>query len=438
MPFKVLHRDSNGQYMGAMDLIRTFIGVVCLVAVCSADAQTYRDTFTAVTPKSFDNGGEVSRQFHLHAESYLRTATIARTGAVTPLGTSDNPDLAALPVASRDGEATFAEYVASDPLLDAVIVVHGDGIVFEAYPNMEPWQRHFGWSVTKVFTSTAVAALAGRERIDMNAAIETYLPTLADTAWDGIRVQDIADMASGIDCLDSDGYQEPTTCIYTMEEALGVTAPTGRTLNFLDHVKGMQSHREPGTRYEYVSANTNVLMLLIEAVTQQPFAEAVRDLLWDPIGAEADALMVISPEGYAYGSGGLHARLHDVARFGQIYTQPSASRVLSPTMIERIQASGVPLDPSVDKRLAERFEAFGDDTPVRAGWQWDMIWADGGIYKGGYSGQGLYVDPGRQLVVAWFGTGLDYNEQRNDMLSISRQLARSGLFDDAITSRRDH
>ena len=107
-------------------------------------------------------------------------------------------------------------------------------------------------------------------------------------------------------------------------------------------------------------------------------------------------------------------------------------------MIERIQASGVPLDPSVNERLAERFEAFGADTPVRAGWQWDMIWADGGMYKGGYSGQGLYVDPGRQLVVAWFGTGLDYNEQRNDMLPISRQLARSGLFDDATTSQRDH
>ena len=215
MPFEVLHCDSSGQYMGVMNLIRTFIGVVGLVAVCSADAQTYRDTFTAVTPKSFDSGGEVSRQFHLHAESYLRTATIARTGAVTPLGSLEDPHLAALPVTARDGEATFAEYVSTDPLLDAVIVLHGNDVVFEAYPNMEPWQRHFGWSVTKVVTSSAVAALASRERIDMGASIQSYLPTLADTAWEGIRVQDIADMASGIDCLDSDGYQEPTSPAFT-------------------------------------------------------------------------------------------------------------------------------------------------------------------------------------------------------------------------------
>ena len=74
-------------------------------------------------------------------------------------------------------------------------------------------------------------------------------------------------------------------------------------------------------------------------------------------------------------------------------------------------------------------DAFGDDLPVRAAWQWDLVWEDGGMYKGGYSGQGLYVDPDRRLVIAWFGTGDDFDAKSNDMRAISRQLARSALFE---------
>ena len=50
------------------------------------------------------------------------------------------------------------------------------------------------------------------------------------------------------------------------------------------------------------------------------------------------------------------------------------------------------------------------------------------MFKGGYSGQGLYVDPARDLVVAWFGTGENYGSTIHSLRSIARQLARSGLF----------
>jgi CubicO group peptidase (beta-lactamase class C family) len=187
----------------------------------------------------------------------------------------------------------------------------------------------------------------------------------------------------------------------------------------------MQMHREAGTKHEYVSANTNVLMLVIEAVTGKPLAAVLQDLLWSAIGAEADALMVISNTGYAYASGGLDARLRDVVRFGQIYTQPELSRVISQPTISAIQNGGIALDPDSLRRLGQTLD---EDLPVRASWQWDMIWSDGAMYKNGYLGQGLYVDPARALIVAWFGTGLNYNERENDMLAVSRQMARSGLF----------
>lgn len=407
-------------------MIKLLVGALgCLVAIASA-AQEFRDTFTAVTPKNFDSGGEISRQFHLNAESYLGMAAVARRTEARVLPLAPSRTLAEQTVSYNGAELDFADYVARDPLIDGVVVLHAGEIVFEAYPNMQSWQRHFAWSVTKVVTSTMLATLSERGQVDMSAPVDRYVPALEDSAWAGVALQDIADMASGIDCLDSDGYQDPATCIYTMEESLDITAPTGRDPDFIEHLQGMQTLRAAGTKNEYVSANTNVLMLVIEAVAGESYASTLQELIWNAIGAEADALMAISEQGYAYASGGLHARLRDVARFGQIYSQPELSGVLSPTTVQSIQESGVDLAP---EDLQQLKEDFGDDVPVRSGWQWDLIWPDGAMFKGGYSGQGLYVDPDRELVIAWFGTGLDYEEITNAMLPVSRQLARSGLFD---------
>ncbi len=407
-------------------LLSLTITAAALSSPAFLQAEASRDDFTAVTPTNFDAGGAVSRQFHLNAESYRTTATIARRGPARELEVAPSEELADFSVRYRGGRARFEDYAGRDALLDAVIVLHEGSVVFEAYPAMEPWQRHFAWSVSKVVAAAGIAALVTDGRVDLDAPVDRYVGELADTAWAGIRVRDIANMASGIDCLDDDGYQDKTTCIYRMEETLGITAPTGFDSGFVDHLSAMQRRGDPGLRYEYVSANTNVLMLIIEAVTAQPYAAAIRELIWDRIGPEADALIAISDDGHAYASGGIIARLRDIARFGQLFVSPEAFGVFDKSLVDDMRRTGVPLGKDVKIEL---IETFGADLPVRAGWQWDRIWEDGGMYKGGYLGQGLYVDPDRALVIAWFGTGLDFNERKNDMLPIARQLAGSGLFD---------
>jgi hypothetical protein len=53
---------------------------------------------------------------------------------------------------------------------------------------------------------------------------------------------------------------------------------------------------------------------------------------------------------------------------------------------------------------------------------------DGDFYKGGYGGQGLYISPRRDLVIAFAGA-FDTGGPASEMASVARQLARSGLFD---------
>jgi hypothetical protein len=47
--------------------------------------------------------------------------------------------------------------------------------------------------------------------------------------------------------------------------------------------------------------------------------------------------------------------------------------------------------------------AYGSTRPP-PGRQWNFITDEGDLFKGGFGGQGLYVSPGRDLVVAFAGT----------------------------------
>lgn len=413
-------------------VLRKFTLLAALLSCNTGFAQVSHEKYLSVTPGNFDSGGDISLQFHLNAESYKRSATIAAVGESYPLAVNLSADLASHAVNLRGESSSFADYVAQDPYLDGVVVVHSGTIVFEAYPRMQAWQRHYAWSVTKVLTSAIVATLVADGLVDMSAPIERYVPAFNNTAWAGTSVRDISNMASGIDCRDSDGYQDTGTCVYRMEESLNITAPTGEPVEFIKHVQAMPRLRPAGTLSEYVSANTNVLMLLIESVTGSSFADAARARIWSRMGAESEALISVSAEGFAFASGGLSARLRDVARFGMVFSDKRRFPDVAETMIAELRAGGGIVQPPHNQESLR--DKYGNDRPSRAGWQWDEVWDDGALYKSGYLGQGLYVDPDRQLVIAWFGTGINYDEDATAMPGVARQLAVSGLFDDTAAS----
>ena len=61
-------------------------------------------------------------------------------------------------------------------------------------------------------------------------------------------------------------------------------------------------------------------------------------------------------------------------------------------------------------------------------YQWGAVFEDGDLYKGAHGGQGLYISPAKDLVIAYFGTS-NIDRERNQLNVISRQLSKSGLFD---------
>ena len=391
--------------------------------------EQHRAVFRDTTPENFDDGGRISHYVFKNISSFYRTALIARTGGARALPLALRPELMAHTVRLSSGEQPLASYVNESPHINAVILLHRGNVAYEAYPNMHDYERHYSWSVGKVVTSAALAILDAEGRIDVDSPVQRYLPELRRTDWEDTSVRDVVNMTSGIDCLDGDGYQNPDNCIYKLEETLNLTAQVREELpSTIDIIKSMRRKLPAGERYEYRSVDTMVIGLIIERVTQQPLWRAFQDLLWDRIGPEADAYHYVSRSGVAYAAGGMFLRLRDLARFGELFISSSdVGEGLDAHRALLMENGGIELHQARLDALIESQPMLADDLPARSAWQWDLIWPDGSMFKGGYGGQGLYIDPQRELVMAWFGTH-DTDWQSHELLPVARQLSRSALF----------
>jgi CubicO group peptidase (beta-lactamase class C family) len=334
-----------------------------------------------LTLANWDLGGEPSAFAYLNAGELFAHVEIAADGAA----------LLELPVAPSavgrvcvEPGVELDQTVATAPV-SGVVIVHRGRLVYERYPRMRPEQRHFLMSVTKTFTSVLVGRLEDRGDLDVGWPVDAVLPELASSGWAGVPIIDVLDMASGIDCPeveDPGAYTDPGHPFYRFEATLGLRpGPAGSTYDF---VASLRSRRPPGEVYEYTSVNTFVLSWLVERVTGLSFADALQREIWSRIGAEAPAQLAVSGVGAPVSHGGLSVRLRDLARFGMLFT-PSTPALAAPVVgagqLERIRAG--------------RF--------LPASGQWNHVYPDGDLFKSGFGGQGLYVSPGRDLVIAFAG-----------------------------------
>lgn len=72
------------------------------------------------------------------------------------------------------------------------------------------------------------------------------------------------------------------------------------------------------SKFEYISVNTDLMGWVVESIAGKKFADAVSELLWQPLGAESDAYITLDIAGNARPAGGMCATLRDIARIGQL------------------------------------------------------------------------------------------------------------------------
>jgi CubicO group peptidase (beta-lactamase class C family) len=363
-----------------------------------------------------------------HASEFFAHAVIHRDGPIAPLSDVPLGEIGAITAQTPLGSLPLDDYLDRAPV-DGFAVAHRGRLVYERYPRMRPLTKHLLWSVGKTFPAAVIAQLEDEGRLDVTDPVEVSLPELAGTAWAGTPVIDILDMASGMAGLEADdpgAYVDPTSRYYRFEASLGMLPlHTDETESTYAYVAALPRLRPCGEAFEYSSVNTFVLAWLAEWVLGRPFAELVSTRIWGRIGAEADALMILSDAGAPACHGGISATLRDLVRWGLCFTPSqdlvTSEPVVSDAYLRKIQTGGNPA------RFARWAETRGESTPLRSEarhntYQWDVVTTDGDFFKGGYRGQGLYISPRRELVLAFVGI------QDVGQLAYASAIARSGLF----------
>jgi CubicO group peptidase (beta-lactamase class C family) len=361
-------------------------------------------------------GGDAMRFGHLNVDRLVPTVPLQGGDAVRSLPDAPRPDVAEFVVVTNDrGPVTLDDYISNDPRIDGFIVLQDGEIVYERYVHMSPADRHLYWSISKMVAGLLVSDLEDEGLVDVSRPIDQYIPELEGTGWEGITVRNILDMTSGIDCEESAAaYADIESCMLVMERSVGLN-PDLPTVSFRDHMAAVPRGIDQGTRYDYVSANTSMLMYLAEVLTGQTYPELVSERVWREVGSEDQSLIVSGD--YAKGEaaaahGGLVTTLRDLGRLGLFMLEQESFH-------RKLLADA---RPALFSNASWDAYATSPDRPTHAAWQTDVVFADGDFGKGGWGGQFLYVSPSRNLVVAWFGTfGEDFVDP--DLQSVARQLA---------------
>ena len=378
---------------------------------------------------NWDDGGEISHYIHLNMSEFWTQSTIRKGGVTNKLKKDYQEEIAEIQISIDGDEMTLRRYINQTAKVDGMIILKGDRIVYEAYPRMLPNDRHLYWSVSKVFASTIISILEDRNQLDTSKPIDLYLPELKGTGWENVSVINILDMASGINCREwVDGaFENPETCYYQFEAALGFLKRTEETAdNAFEHITNLTSAKSSGEIFEYTSANTFVLSCLIEKITGRTYAENIELEIWQKIGAESDAL-IAQTNGTAISHAGISSTLRDLARFGYMFLKEDKSdddNFVSNEYLDKIQKHGRPH--LVQAYGSEKYK-LDKEIVKHNTYQWDKVMEDGDFYKGGFSGQGLYISPSRNMVIAFFGTS-DVNGVSNKLDEISRQISKSAIF----------
>jgi CubicO group peptidase (beta-lactamase class C family) len=436
------HFSALGQGAGAPKPVQELIPVSQARDGFTAE-QSYklRQGFSSATAY---NTVDQNLYYFLHWEEFLPHHIIRRGGPVRELPSAPNARLGQVKARTSLGELTLDQLL-DDPRsrVQGFIVLHKGKIVYEKYPGMRADDHHLWFSSSKSVAGLLVGLLEAEGKIDVQRPIDAYLPELATTHWRGIRVLDILDMASGLEVAETEESRtNPQSLVnhFFRVELSDTSNVGGKTSDQILSAVGKKS--EPGKLFEYSSLNTKMLGNLIERVSGQRLADFLSERVWSKIGAERDAMIGLNPWGGASIPGMISSTLRDKARYGLIYTPSwsavSSERIVPQSLIDRTRRECRP-ELLAKANSARAFTTAEKDKPRCNSRQWDAIYADGDMYKGGARGQGIYVSPDADYVVAWFSTTQEsgwvaYARAIRDVLQSSQVAEKPALHETELAS----
>jgi CubicO group peptidase (beta-lactamase class C family) len=181
-------------------------------------------------------------------------------------------------------------------------VVHKKGYGFAnlewRVPNTPDTKFRIG-SITKQFTSMVIMQLVAEGKLKLEDKLTTHLPDYRKDTGDRITIAQLLNHTSGIPSYTSaPGFaQNDSRDPYTVSD-------------FVKKFASGDLEFEPGTKWSYNNSGYFLLGAIIEKVTGKPYAQVLRERIFDPVGMKSsgyDVSATVLPKrasGYSPGPDG--------------------------------------------------------------------------------------------------------------------------------------
>lgn len=329
---------------------------------------------------------------------YENFARVQHTSPVKILSPSEQPfefpdgERMALPTTYEfEGDVRNVHSLLGATHTSALLVLKKGSVRFEEY-----WLtggRDVQWismSVAKSFVSALVGIAVAEGSIrSLEDTVEQYVPGLAGSAYEGVRIKDALQMSSGVRF--NEDYSDHDSEIYRLSEAV---APGGSVDAFM---MTLQRESEPGTRCVYSSADTQALGMLVAEATGRSLTDYMQEKLYSPLGMESRGYWVTDSVGRELAYVGLLMTARDFAKLGELYRNGGVwqGKQIVPReyVNDSIRANGDHVQPG-GPIVGDH--SFGPGY----GYQWWLPAGAQGDYSAiGVYNQYIYVDPWRDTVI---------------------------------------
>jgi CubicO group peptidase (beta-lactamase class C family) len=259
-----------------------------------------------------------------------------------------------------------------------ILIVKDGRVLMERYAlGFSESSLWTSFSVAKSFTSTLLgAAIADGHIGSVDDAVVRYLPALKNSAYDGVTIRQILNMTSGVKW--NEDYGDPNSDVNTAHRATDATLGGSPLVTYLAR---LPREAEPGTKWVYKTAETDLVGEIVMAATRKPLAQYLSEKIWSKLGMEQDAFWM-TRAGKELGGCCLSVGLRDYARFG-MFILNGAENVVPKTWIDEASR---PSPASVR-----------DDPRRGYGFQWWI--SPGAMAARGIFGQSVLIRPAEKLVI---------------------------------------
>ena len=293
----------------------------------------------------------------------------------------------------------------------SLVIIRDGKLIHESYyKGTERDDLRISWSVAKSFMSGLYGQAIEDGLMDISRPIETYLPQLKDSAYEGATVANILNMASGVK-FDED-YLDKTSDINDMSRVLALGGSMDKYTETLT-----ERQYEPGTVWQYVSIDTHVAAMALRKVTEKTLHQLWEETYGAHLGMGKSPFYLTDGKDVAFALGGLNLRTRDYAKFGQLFLQDGEWEGKQLIPVDWVKASTVNLAPNIH--------------PIRGsgyGYQWWVPMPQEGPSKGDYFaigiyGQYIYVNPALNIVIAKNAADREFTfEQSNGQHSMNMNI----------------